>query len=72
MTALYSESNGRLLLEVRPDNVAPLKEMLKGLPLTEVGEVASDERFEIAVNGIATVMSNVPALVEAWKTQPDE
>ena len=65
--ALFSESNGRLLLEVKSDQEQNLLELLGDRYVAPLGEVADDDRFEIQVNGSRAVSTTVSDLVDTWK-----
>jgi len=41
-TILFSESNGRFLVEVRPADAAPFEAALAGCPLAKVGKVTEE------------------------------
>jgi phosphoribosylformylglycinamidine synthase II len=44
---LFSESNSRFLVEVRPDQVEAFQQTLAGIPCALVGEVVASDRLEI-------------------------
>jgi len=68
--ALFSESNGRLLVEVTPEDTAALEELFVGLPLVEIGAVSADRRLVVELGGESVIDLAVEKLVEAWKGQP--
>ncbi len=65
LTALFSESNGRLLAEVRPADGAAFEAALSGLPLRRLGTV-SGGRLSITTRTTTLISLPVAALVEAW------
>ena len=48
---LYSESQGRLLISVAPQNVSAFEDCFKGLPFTKIGSVNESDRIEIISDG---------------------
>jgi len=67
--ALYSESNGRLLVEVRPEDAPALEEFFAGLPLAAIGTVGTDGRLVVELEGTRVIDVGVDQLVGAWKEQ---
>ncbi len=68
VATLFSESNGRLLVEVTPEDAAALEELFAGLPLAEIGTVSTDGRLVVELGGESVIDLNVAALVAAWKS----
>ncbi|MCC6464146.1 MAG: phosphoribosylformylglycinamidine synthase subunit PurL, partial [Planctomycetes bacterium] len=67
-TLLFSESTGRLVLEVAPGAANELRNLFKGLPLFEVGEVAAAPELAIdGLDGQALVRQPLDALRKAWR-----
>ncbi|MCL4833074.1 MAG: phosphoribosylformylglycinamidine synthase subunit PurL [Caldilineaceae bacterium] len=67
VATLFSESNGRLLVEVKPEDGAALEELFVGLPLVEIGAVSADGRLVVELDGESVIDLGVDALVGAWK-----
>ncbi len=66
---LFSESNGRLLVEVKPEDAAALEELFAGLPLAEIGTVSAEGRLVVELGGERVIDGAVEELVKAWKGQ---
>lgn len=66
-TVLFSESNGRMLLEVHPDAEARLVSLFADTELSPVGEVTGRDVFRVEVNGSEAILSTVSDLVASWK-----
>ena len=66
VTALFSESNGRLLAEVRPDNCAAFEAFFDDLPISRIGAVTQEMRLTIANRAQPILTLDVAALVTAW------
>ncbi len=47
VTALFSESNSRFVVSVKPDDVAAFEALFAGLPLTPIGRVTAGEALTI-------------------------
>jgi phosphoribosylformylglycinamidine synthase len=65
--ALFSESNTRFLCEVAPQKAVEFQRVLAGLPVKKIGEVRSDEGFEISLGAKLLVDARIHALKEAWQ-----
>ena len=65
--ALFSESNGRLLLEVAPADADALEERFAGLPLSRLGEVTETAKLIMNCSHALLVDLPVEELVAAWK-----
>jgi phosphoribosylformylglycinamidine synthase len=65
--ALFSESNGRLLLEVVPEQAGALEELFEGEPLAQLGTVTGEPTIRIDMNGDTIVEVRVESAVRAWK-----
>jgi len=68
VTALFSESNGRLLVEVQPANCAAFEQTLAGLPLARVGMVTGGDRLTLTTNTETLISLTVAELVQAWQS----
>jgi len=67
---LFSESNGRLLVEVRPEDAPALEALFAGLPLAAIGTVSAEARLVVELGGAPVVDLVIDQLVGAWKGQP--
>ena len=66
---LFSESNGRLLLEVPPMHAEALEQHFSGYPLVCVGSVTEAPMIRI-IKGDETLLElTVEQAVQAWKGQ---
>ncbi len=61
---LFSESNGRWVVEVERDVVARFEDRLRGLPLHRIGTVGG-ERLEV-IDGSLSLHVDLPRMREAW------
>lgn len=71
---LFSESQGRFLLSVRPGDCKKFEELLAGLPFAKVGQVIDEPRLRASSldgSGRFVLDSPVQALREAWKKPLD-
>jgi len=64
---LFSESNGRLLLEVLPAHAKALETHFDGQPLVELGIVTEERTIQVTENDKTLVQVTVDAAVRAWK-----
>ena len=53
VTALFSESNSRFVVSVKPEDVAAYEKLFEGLPLTPIGRVTAGKT--LAIQGLATL-----------------
>ena len=65
--ALFSESNGRLLLEVAPADGVALEQLLAGQMLLRIGQVSAEETLTVQMAATSLIELTVEALVAAWK-----
>ncbi len=67
ITLLFAESPSRIMLSVKAENVARVKEIAseEGAPITQVGEVGGDQ-LTITLNGGTLVNSSLAALEDIW------
>lgn len=70
LTLLFSESNGRLVVEVEAANAAAFEEAMRGVPITAIGTVSDTPILAIAVDGEPQIALPVESLVSAWLRQP--
>jgi phosphoribosylformylglycinamidine synthase len=66
---LFSESLGRLLLEVAPEQAAAFESALAGLPLVALGTVSDSGRLQVTLGGDSLIDLPVDQLVAAWKRE---
>ncbi len=65
---LFSESNTRFLVEVRPEDSLRFEARMRGLPHARIGQVTSGDRLRIVGLGGKTVVDeNIDALKESWQ-----
>ena len=69
-TTLFSESNGRLLLEVQPANVDALERRFASLPLTRLGVVSESPILVINGGSERLIELQLDEMVLAWKSDP--
>jgi phosphoribosylformylglycinamidine synthase len=68
LALLFSESNSRYLLEVRPEDVARLLEGFAGLPAAEVGETIDYRIFRVlGLEGGTVLAEALSDLKECWQ-----
>jgi phosphoribosylformylglycinamidine synthase len=65
--ALFAESNGRLLVEVAPDNAAAFEAVLAGEPLTRLGQVTAAPHILITHQGTPQIDLPLERVLTAWK-----
>jgi phosphoribosylformylglycinamidine (FGAM) synthase-like enzyme len=63
---LFSESNGRLLLEVAPQDAPAFEQALSGVAIALLGRVADNHRLRVVQGGAALLDLTVDELVKAW------
>ncbi|MGQ0602328.1 MAG: AIR synthase-related protein, partial [Anaerolineales bacterium] len=68
-TALFAESNGRLLVEVADSHCAEFEQLLAGLPHVRVGMVTGGDTLSIGTRTQTLISFSVGELVAAWKGQ---
>jgi len=67
-TLAFSESLGRFLVEVRPQDAAEFEACLAGLPCAHAGDVRQDGGFMLlGLDGRPVVEAALPALAQAWR-----
>lgn len=64
---LFSETNGRLLLEVVPSDRAALEEILTDVPVALIGEVTEADKLSWARNGEPVFNISIEEILSAWK-----
>lgn len=65
---LFSESNGRLLVEVPRGRGGEFEDLMKGSPVSEIGWIAEERRLIIHGMGRVFIDSPLDELIAAWKT----
>ncbi len=66
-TTLFSETAGRIILEVRPEDSEPFEALFAGQDLSLFGNVAQEKEFTIFWHGDAILNTNIDALETAWR-----
>ena len=66
-SVLFSESQGRILVSVRPDAAAQFEEICGGVALTKLGEVSEGSKVSVSVKGQQIDLS-VDDLKEAYRS----
>jgi phosphoribosylformylglycinamidine synthase subunit PurSL len=64
---LFSESNGRLLIEVAPENAAALEAHFQDQVLISLGRVTDDGQFVVYNREKKVIELTVQQLVDSWK-----
>ncbi|MCC9076482.1 phosphoribosylformylglycinamidine synthase subunit PurL [Litorilinea aerophila] len=64
---LFSESNGRLLVEVAPEDVDAFEAHFQGLPLIPLGDVTSAGRLRVQRGNRTLIDLELDTLVSTWK-----
>ncbi len=65
---LYSESNTRFVIEVRPEHAERVAELLRECPATEIGQVTDSDQVRFSgVGGEDVIQSSLAELRSAWK-----
>ena len=65
---LFSESNGRLLVEVVEGRESEFEELMADSPNARIGRVVEEENLIILSGGETLVNLSLKELIEAWKT----
>ena len=65
---LFSESNGRLLVEVVEGRESEFEELMADSPNAKIGRVVEEENLIILSGGEALMNLSLKELIEAWKT----
>jgi len=65
--ALFSESSGRFLVTVAPDDAPAFAELFRGLACRQVGRVTDDGRVRLTVGGRLRVDVSVASMKSAFK-----
>ena len=66
---LFSESNSRFLIEVKPDKVNEVEEVLKDIPHACIGKVIKEPKLIVyGIEGKVIIELSINELLKAWKT----
>ena len=65
---LFSESNGRLLVEVPPKHQTHFEEAMEGSAFARVGTVTGEDRLRVSGRGGLVIDLSLDELMAAWKT----
>jgi phosphoribosylformylglycinamidine synthase II len=65
---LFSESNGRLLVEVKESHSDAFEEVMGGIPFARVGTVIGGDRFTVMDGDDVIIDLSLDELMTAWKT----
>lgn len=65
---LFSESNGRLLVEVQPDKIEEFEAVMNGSPRAIIGSVKKESSLTVMKDDVVLFESRLDALTKAWKT----
>jgi phosphoribosylformylglycinamidine synthase len=65
---LFSESNGRLLIEVPADKTEAFEKILSDSPFSCIGAVKQEKKLSITKDGAPLFEVPLEALIESWKT----
>ena len=68
-TILFSESNGRFIVEIKPENQREFEELLSGVPFGLLGKVVDNNEFSIkGKNNAVVIKENIFDLKNAWQS----
>jgi phosphoribosylformylglycinamidine synthase len=65
---LFSESNGRLLVEVSEGDMTKFEELMKGSTLARIGSVTKTSRLMVKMSGKTLIDLDNSETITAWKT----
>lgn len=65
---LFSESNGRLLIEVSADNTEAFEKAMEGVAISCVGAVKTEPKLSVTKDGKPVFEESLVELMKAWKT----
>jgi phosphoribosylformylglycinamidine synthase len=65
---LFSESNGRLLIEVPADKTTQFEKIMKNSPFSCIGAVKKEQYLTITKDGSKVLDTDLASLINAWKT----
>ena len=64
---LFSESNSRFIIEVAPENVAAVSQILKGVSCAVIGSTTDTGRLHIEASRGVVVDEDIFELKETWQ-----
>ena len=64
---LFSETNGRLLLEVTPADRATFEDILSDIPFALIGTVTDSQMLSVAIDRQPTFDLSLDEILSAWK-----
>jgi len=70
LTTLFSESNGRLLVEIRPADCVAFESHFSGLPIYRIGMITTDLHLNVRFRQEAVISLPISDLVSAWNRVP--
>jgi phosphoribosylformylglycinamidine synthase len=70
LSLLFSESNGRLIIEVTAEDALAFEAILAYVPLTRLGVVSAAPTLSITIDGTPQIDLPVEQLVSAWLRHP--
>ena len=66
--SLFSESQGRFLVTISPQNKSKFREYLKGIPIAQIGEVTNDQKFIVRdKNNNTAVKTDIATLLKYYR-----
>ncbi len=67
-TKLFSESNSRYVVEVKPENYDAFAKLMLNLPFGQIGKVAEDKILNVkSTDGKTVIHANIDELKKSWK-----
>lgn len=67
---LFSESSGRIIFSIHPDDKEEVESFLGSIPCAQVGRVRGDSRFVVRAWGRQVLNEDVSELARAWRSFP--
>ena len=64
---LFSESNSRFILEIKPENLDTVSKIFTGASFTVIGKTEAGERFRVVDNSRVYADENIFELKECWQ-----
>jgi phosphoribosylformylglycinamidine synthase len=65
---LFSESNSRFIVSVKPENTARFEELFAGLPVAQIGTVTTEKKLVVkGVKGATRINTDLDALRKPFK-----
>jgi phosphoribosylformylglycinamidine synthase len=69
---LFSESNGRLLVEISKNDCKEFEKIMNGTAHAKIGRVKKDDHLTVRDNGEILFEIHINELMRAWKTPLEE